>query len=100
MIFMILLMDRPGTAELRTTIRPAHRAYLAQSADQMAFAGPLTSDDGQNTLGSLLMMDFPDRSSAQEWLKNEPFTVAGVYETPVIHAFTNLWQQKVGFPPA
>ena len=100
MIFTIFLMDRPGTADLRIQIRPEHRAYLAKHADRMAFAGPLTSDDGKTTLGSLLVMDFADRNELENWLKAEPFTIAGVYEKPVIHVFNNMWQQKVGFPPA
>lgn len=100
MIFAILLMDRPGTAELRMQIRPEHRAYLAQLADRIAFAGPLTSEDGQTTVGSLLAIDFPSRSDADTWLANEPFTQAGVYEKPVIHVFNNMWPQKVGFPPS
>ena len=100
MIFTIFLMDKPGTADLRAQIRPEHRAYLAKQADRMAFAGPLTSDDGKTTLGSLLVMDFENRHELENWLKEEPFTVAGVYEKPVIHVFNNMWQQKVGFPPA
>lgn len=100
MIFTIFLMDKPGTADLRVQIRPEHRAYLAKQADRMAFAGPLTSDDGKTTLGSLLVMDFENRYELENWLKEEPFTVAGVYEKPVIHVFNNMWQQKVGFPPA
>ena len=31
MIFAILLMDRPGTADLRIQVRPEHRAYLGSS---------------------------------------------------------------------
>ena len=100
MIFAILLMDRPGTAELRVQIRPEHRAYLAKLSDRMAFAGPLTSEDGKTTVGSLLAIDFPSRSDLDAWLKDEPFTKAGVYEKPIIHVFTNMWPQKVGFPPA
>ena len=100
MIFAILLMDRPGTAELRVQVRPEHRAYLAQQAERMAFAGPLTSEDGKTVTGSLLVMDFPSRAAVDEWLSNEPFTKAGVYEKPVIHVFNNMWAQKVGFPPA
>ena len=34
MIFAILLMDRPGTADLRIEIRPEHRAYLAKLSDR------------------------------------------------------------------
>jgi len=49
-------------------------------------------------IGSLLVMDFPNRAAALAWIENEPFTKAGVYEAPEVHAFTNLWPQKVGFP--
>ena len=100
MIFAILLMDKPGTAELRMQVRPEHRAYLAKISDRMAFAGPLTSEDGQTIVGSLLAIDFPSRADADAWLKDEPFTKAGVYEQPIIHVFNNSWEQKVGFPPA
>jgi uncharacterized protein YciI len=100
MIFAILLIDRPGTAELRIQVRPEHRAYLGKLADKMAFAGPLTSEDGKTTVGSLLVMDFPSKADVEAWLSNEPFTKAGVYEKPIIHAFSNMWEQKVGFPPS
>ena len=100
MIFAILLMDRPGTAELRIQVRPEHRAYLAKLSDRMAFAGPLTSEDGKTVVGSLLAIDFPSRADADAWLKDEPFTKAGVYEKPIIHVFNNMWEQKAGFPPA
>jgi uncharacterized protein len=100
MIFAIFLMDRPGTAQLRIEVRPEHRAYLGQLADKMAFAGPLTSEDGQTTVGSLLVMDFPSKADVEAWLADEPFTKAGVYEKPVINAFNNVWAQKVGFPLA
>jgi uncharacterized protein YciI len=93
-------MDRPGTADLRVQIRPEHRAYLAQQSHRMAFAGPLTSEDGKTVVGSLLAMDFENRAEVDAWLQDEPFTKAGVYEKPVIHVFTNMWAQKVGFPPA
>ena len=98
MIFAILLMDRPGTAQLRIEVRPEHRAYLAKQAERMAFAGPLTSEDGKTVIGSLLGMDFPSRADVDTWLKDEPFTKAGVYEKPIIHVFNNMWEQKVGFP--
>ena len=100
MIFAILLMDKPGTEDLRIQVRPEHRAYLAKLSDRMAFAGPLTSDDGHKTVGSLLVMDFPSRADLEAWLQDEPFTKAGVYEKPIINVFNNMWTQKAGFPPA
>jgi uncharacterized protein YciI len=100
MIFTMLLMDRPGTADLRIQVRPEHRAYLAKMADRIAFAGPLTSEDGKTTLGSLIAMDFPSMSDVDAWLIDEPYTKAGLYERPIINVFNNMWAQKAGFPPA
>ena len=100
MLFAFLLIDKPDHAALRQRVRPEHKAYLAGVGDQMAFAGPLTHDDGQTMLGSLLVLDFPDREAAHAWLAQEPFTRAGLYASTTIHAFVNLWPQKAGFPPA
>lgn len=100
MLFAFLLIDKPDHAALRQRVRPEHKAYLAGVADRMAFAGPLTHDDGQTMLGSLLVLDFPDREAAHAWLAQEPFTRAGLYASTTIHAFVNLWPQKAGFPPA
>ena len=93
-------MDRPGTEELRIQVRPEHREYLAKASDRMAFAGPLTSEDGQKTVGSFFAMDFPSRAALDTWLAQEPFTREGVYDKPIIHVFHNMWTQKVGFPPS
>ncbi|HCY16797.1 MAG: hypothetical protein A2Z93_10185 [Curvibacter sp. GWA2_64_110] len=100
MIFTFILIDKPDSSELRQRVRPEHKAYLAQVADRMAFAGPLTHDDGTTMLGSLLAIDFPSRDAAHAWLANEPFTQAGLYASITVHAFVNLWPQKAGFPPA
>lgn len=100
MLFAFVLLDKPGTADLRLRVRPEHKAYLAQRQDHIAFAGPLTHDDGQTMLGSLLVMDFASRGEAHEWLANEPFYKAGLYGSVAVHAFNNLWPQKAGFPAA
>lgn len=100
MIFAFHLLDGPNTGELRKRVRPEHKSYLAAMADRIAFAGPLTEDDGQTMVGSLLVIDFEDRAAAMQWLSDEPFTKAGVYQTVSVLPFVNLWQQKSGFPPA
>ena len=99
MLFVFLLVDKPDFADLRQRVRPEHRAYLAAMADCIAFAGPLTHDDGQTMLGSLLVIDFHSREAAHSWLADEPFTKAGLYSSMAVHAFVNLWPQKIGFPP-
>jgi len=97
MLFAFHLVDRADAGDLRARVRPQHKAYLAQVADRIAFAGPLAGDDGQAMLGSLLVIDFADRAAALAWLSREPFTVAGLYGQTQVHAFQNLWPQRSGF---
>lgn len=99
MLFAFVLTDRPDGAALRQRVRPEHKAYLAQVAERIAFAGPLTADDGTTMTGSLLAIDFADRDAATAWLRDEPFTRAGLYAATAVHAFVNLWPQRAGFPP-
>lgn len=100
MIFIFHLLDAPDVGELRLKVRPEHKTYLGAVADRIAFAGPLTSDDGSTMIGSLLAIDFPDRAAAEAWQANEPFTKAGVYGAASVLPFINLWPQKAGFPSA
>lgn len=99
MIYVLRLLDKPGSAALRQRVRPEHKAYLGAVAERIAFAGPLTQDDGVTMIGSLLAIDFASREAAQAWLADEPFTRAGLYASAEIHAFVNLWPQRAGFPP-
>ena len=98
MLFVIHLLDKPDSEQLRTDVRPEHKEYLGRIADNIAFAGPLFSDDGKHMIGSLLVINFDSRDSANAWLQLEPFTKAGLYASVSVHAFSNLWSQKIGFP--
>ncbi len=98
MLYAFHLLDRPAAAELRAAVRPRHKAYLAQVADRIAFAGPLVDDTGGEMIGSLLVIDFPSRQAAVEWMRDEPFTREGLYASTSVHAFQNLWPQRAGFP--
>lgn len=98
LIYTFIMRDKEGGVHLRQSLRPDHRAYLGTVADRIAFAGPLVAEDGKTILGSLIAIDFPDRDAAHEWLRNEPYTRGGVYQSTQIHAFLNLWPQKAGFP--
>jgi len=99
LIYVFRLLDKPGAADLRQRVRPEHKAYLGAVADRIAFAGPLTHDDGVQMIGSLLAIDFATREAAMQWLSEEPFTRAGLYAGVEVHAFVNLWPQRAGFVP-
>lgn len=98
MLFAFHLVDRTDSGDLRARVRPAHKDYLALVAERIAFAGPMLGGDGQTMVGSLLVIDFDDRAAALAWLAAEPFTRAGLYGSSQVHAFRNLWPQRMGFP--
>lgn len=100
MLYALHLIDRPDSQALRLQVRPDHKDYLGRVAQRIAFAGPLLADDGRTMIGSLLVIDFDSRAAVDAWVQNEPFCRAGLYATTHIAAFSNLWEQKAGFPPA
>lgn len=69
-----------GGAEARVSAADPHLAYLREHRDRIRFAGPLLSDDGAETTGSLTLLDAPDRASAEAWIASEPFNMAGAFD--------------------
>ena len=87
MLFAIHMIDRPGAEKLRAATTDAHRAFVGQHLGAMYLGGPLTSDDGKTMVGSLIVMDFPDRDAAQAFIDQEPYNQAGLFESVSIRAF-------------
>jgi uncharacterized protein YciI len=79
MLFVYFMIGTPGMAETRAEIRPTHRAYLTQEDGRFFAAGPLTDDAGEATLGSMMIMDWPDKAAAEAWIAGEPYTKGGVF---------------------
>jgi uncharacterized protein YciI len=43
-------------------------------------AGPTLSEDGERMTGSLLILDFADRTEAQAFADGDPYAKAGLFE--------------------
>jgi uncharacterized protein YciI len=67
-----------GGAAARASANETHLAYLREHRDQIRFAGPLLSDDGE-AAGSLTLLDAPDRAAAEAWIASEPYNLAGAF---------------------
>ncbi len=91
MLFAYWMMDRPGMAAARQAKRAEHSAYLAAVESSVHFAGPLVAEDGASVIGSLLVVDLPDRAAAEAWIADEPVTKAGIYQSTEIAAIKGLW---------
>jgi uncharacterized protein YciI len=100
MLFAIYGFDKEeGGPALRAAHIEDHRAYAGAIRDRFAFGGPLQTDDGSRTVGSLIVVDFPDRKSVEEWFAQDPLNKAGVYASINIRRFQNRWPQRAGFVP-
>jgi uncharacterized protein YciI len=97
-IFIFYSLDDRNKLAIRTALLSVHREYLAQYADKIAFAGPLFDKDGETIAGSLLALDFQSLDEAQQFIKEEPYSKAGLYASITIKEFRNRWPQRTGFP--
>lgn len=63
MLFTMHMLDRPDSATLRAEVSADHREFIGRHLDAMYLGGPLLSDDGKTNIGSMIVMDFPDRAA-------------------------------------
>jgi uncharacterized protein YciI len=87
MKFVIIGYDGPEGEARRKIHRPAHLANLdlLDKQGRVIFAGPLT-----DKAGSLMILEFGTREEAEQFARNDPYTVHGVFERVEIHPFTQV----------
>lgn len=82
MLYIIYQEDRPDGAAIREATREQHFAYLAKHEDILVLGGALLGDDEKNTrLGSVLIVNVPNRAAADTFSENEPFRKAGLFSS-------------------
>ncbi|MBO9709916.1 MAG: YciI family protein [Caulobacter sp.] len=89
-LFAIVCRDKPGALETRLAVRPTHLDYLKE-AQHLKLAGPLLDDAG-DPMGSILIVEAEDKAAAKAWADNDPYALAGVFESVQIDA----WRVVIG----
>ncbi len=92
-VFAIHCIDKPLQQDLRAATRPTHLAYIESALDQIVVAGPLLDDEGA-PIGSMLLMEFPDRRSAVSFAADDPYAKAGLFASIAVTA----WRQVLPKP--
>jgi uncharacterized protein YciI len=70
----------PNATDRRNAIVEAHRAHLIpKDASNCLSRGPLTDASGAPWLGSAMIYEFPDRAALDEFFREEPYCVNGLY---------------------
>jgi uncharacterized protein YciI len=70
-----------GALERRMAVRDAHLKTCAESVSTgNQLIGAAMMDDSGKMYASCMIMDFPDRTALDEWLKREPYVSGKVWE--------------------
>jgi len=80
-LYIIYQEDRPDSAAIRAAQREAHFAYLERHKDILVLGGATLAEDGAMRIGSVLIINVPDRAAADAFSENEPFRKAGLFST-------------------
>jgi uncharacterized protein YciI len=90
-LFAIHAKDKADSLELRKATRAAHLEFLADF--QIPVGGPLLDANG-DMCGACLLLDGPDRAAAEAFIADDPYGVAGLFESVELHEFMKVsWPQ-------
>ena len=81
MHWLIKCRSKPNTDALRLATIDAHRNFLDGYPEVTWYSGPLFTDDNKNAIGSLRLIEFPDRGAALAYINADPYTKAGIFQT-------------------
>ncbi|HIF59176.1 MAG TPA: YciI family protein [Rhodospirillales bacterium] len=88
MLFTIFCIDKPNMREKRATAMPDHIEYLnAQTKIKNIMSGPLMDDEMENIVGSLYLLEAPNRTAIEEFTKGDPLVAADIWTSIEIRAF-------------
>ena len=90
MHFVIHAVDRLGALASRAKHYRAHRIHLDQAGRQgvsVMTAGTLVASDGETPVGSLFVVEAPNRSSIDAFTDSDPYRVNGVWEKVDVHYY-------------
>lgn len=91
MHWLIKCRSKPATDALREATLPAHRNFLDGYPEVTWYSGPLFTDDNKNAIGSLRLIEFPDRAAALAYINADPYTKAGIFQSIAIER----WQPRL-----
>jgi len=85
-LFVLTLIDKPKSLDLRMATREAHLAWLRGRPGELKLGGPFLDEAG-DMAGSLLILDAPDLAAARAFNADDPYTKAGLWASVDIRPF-------------
>jgi uncharacterized protein len=98
MQFLVVASDGTDDDALdrRRRVRPAHLESIRPlvEAGNVLVGGAMLSEDGE-MIGSMLLVEFPDRAAVDRWLERDPYVTNGVWREIEVRPFrtaVGAWQ--------
>jgi uncharacterized protein len=91
MEFFVYGRDRAGADELKVRLVEEHWTFMDGYAEELIARGPTLTghDEDAASTGSLHIVDLPDVEAAKAFVHNDPYYVAGAFESVELYRFTN-----------
>lgn len=84
MPYLIIMKDKPDSAGLRNQVRPVHLEYMTARVDKLLGAFAQVDDANTAVQGGVIVYDCEDRAEVEEFVANDPFSKAGLFESVTI----------------
>lgn len=97
MRYVLIRRDRPGRAEQRARLQPAHAVYQQRFVKMIVYGGGLVSDDVdtsgdvviRDVIGNVLVFE-ADRATVEDFHRNDPYTLEDMFEFAIVE---KVWQR-------
>jgi uncharacterized protein YciI len=90
MLFSIHALDKPDIAAKLQAVHAEHIAHLKAAKNfgvGITVGGPLVADDGKSPIGSLIVIEAPDRAAADKFYRADPFFTNGIWATVEVQRY-------------
>ena len=96
-LFVVHALDKSDTGPaIRAENRPAHLEWARALGDRLKVGGPLLSDDGEQMIGSLLIIEYDSLDALKAHLETDPYAIGGLFQCVDVHPFK--WLIGAGKP--
>jgi uncharacterized protein YciI len=82
--YLIETYDKPNHAHVRARVRVRHLAFLEANKERLLACGAKLDDAGELASGGIYILDVEDRGTAEQFISEDPFTQADLFERVVI----------------
>lgn len=97
MRYVLVRRDRPGRAEQRARLQPAHAAYQQRFLHLVVYGGGIVGDavdtsgavDIRDVSGNVIVFE-ADRETVEDFHRNDPYTLEDMFEFAIVE---RLWQR-------